>query len=279
MFRVYLFFIALFIGNLSFATESNPKSLTFGVLPYITATELVKKYAPLTTYLAEITGSPVKLAVPKNYQEHIRKAGSGEFDITFIGGLPYVKMVNQYGKKRLLARYEMQSKPYFRSIIFVSQQSPIQSLTELAGKRFAFGNKNSTLSTLIPRYMLQKAGVTLDDLASYDNLATHEDVILGVLLGSCDAGAVAQEVFNEHKEQYQLRELAPSPAISTHIIVASDHLSDDLFRKIQKSLLNLKQHPNAKKILSTINKDMTGFVSVKDSDYDLLRNIVKNVTD
>lgn len=279
MFRIYFFSVLLLIGNISFAAESNPTSLTFGVLPYITATELVKKYTPLVNYLTETIGIPVKLAVPKSYKQHIHKVGADEFDIAFIGGLPYIKMVNKYGKKRLFARYEMQTKPYFRAIIFVSQHSPIQSLTELAGKRFAFGNKNSTLSTLVPRYMLQEVGGMLDDLANYDHLATHEDVILGVLLGSCDAGAVAQEVFNEHQKQYQLRELKPSPAISTHIMVASDHLSDDLFKKIQNILLNLKQSPNSEKILGAINKDMTGFVPVKDSDYDVLRHIVKSVTD
>lgn len=267
-----------FIARASIAAEE-PKILKFGALPYITATELIKKYTPLVDYLSQELNMPVKLSIAKSYKQHIQQAGENELDMTFIGGLPYIKMVKQYGQKRLLVRYEMQNKPYFRSIIFVSNQSSIQSLAELTGKRFAFGNKNSTLSTLVPRYMLQQAGVQLDDLASYDHLSTHEDVILGVLLGSCDAGAVAQEVFNEYKEQYQLRALLPSPAISTHILLASDNLSEVLFKKIQIALLNLDGHTDADNILKAINKDMTGFVPVKDSDYDVLRNIVENVTD
>jgi phosphonate transport system substrate-binding protein len=278
--RLYFFAVILLltVSRTTFAAEEL-KSLTFGILPYIPAVELVEKYKPLVDYLNQELSIPITINVTKNYKQHIQQVGENKFDISFIGGLPYVKVVEEYGKKRLLARYEMLNKPYFRSIIFVSAQSPIQTLKELTGKRFAFGNKNSTLSSLVPHYMLQQVGVKLENLANYDHLSTHEDVILSVLLGSCDAGAVAQEVFHEHQKQYQLRELALSPAISTHILLASDNLSDALFKKIQTALLNLKKQPNAKSILTIINKDMTGFVPVKDSDYDLLRNIVRTVAD
>jgi len=283
MTKGYIFWVILILTMMthsSFANETNEKEeqvLTFGCLPYITATALMEKYTPLADYLSQKLAIPVKLSVAKDYKEHIRRAGENELDITFIGGLPYVEMVEKYGRKRLFARYEMQNKPFFQSIIVVPKNSPIQSLKDLKGKRFAFGNKNSTLSTLVPRYMLQQEGIKLNDLMNYDHVGTHEDVILGVLLGSCDAGAVAQEVFNEHKSKYPIRQLIASPPVSTHLLVASDQLSDELFDKIQMALYNLKDDPNAKEILSIINKDMTGFVPVKDSDYDLLRNIVKSL--
>ncbi|WP_353571837.1 phosphate/phosphite/phosphonate ABC transporter substrate-binding protein [Candidatus Albibeggiatoa sp. nov. BB20] len=275
--RADLFAVLLLV--LIARTSAAAEELKFGILPYITATELIKKYTPLVDYLSQILAIPVKLSATKDYKQHVDLAGINKLDIAFVGGLPYLKMVKQYGKKRLFACYEMQNKPYFRSIIFVSAQSSIQSLYELADKSFAFGNKNSTLSTLVPRYMLQQMGVGLADLFNYDNLATHEDVVLSVLLGSCDVGAMAQEVFNEYKEQYQLRELTASPAISTHILLASDNLSDALFNKIQMALLNLDKHADAAKVLTAINKDMTGFVPVQDSDYDTLRNIIETVTD
>jgi phosphonate transport system substrate-binding protein len=249
-------------------------SLTLGFLPYLTAGELMQKYTPLATYLGKEVGIPVTIKVTKDYVEHTQLAGEDKIDIAFLGGIVYVKVVEKYGKKRLLARYEMNGKPTFQGIIIVSKKSPLQNLSELTGKRVAFGDPNSTLSSIVPRYMLKKAGVTLDQLSGYEFLKNQQNVVFGVLFGEYAAGAVAQEVFDEYQAR-GLRALASSPDISTHVFIASKTLSADLVEKLQKALYNLKKQPNGKTILSAIGKDMTGFVPVKDSDYDLLRTILK----
>ncbi len=255
-------------------TTKTPDNLTLTFLPYLTATELMQKYTPLATYLGKAIGIPVTLKISKDYVEHTQQAGEDQLDIAFLGGIPYVKMVAKYGKKRLLARYEMNGNPTFQGFIIVAKNSPLKNLSELAGKRVAFGDPNSTLSTLVPRYMLAKAGVTLDKLSGYDFLKNQQNVVLGVLFGDYAAGAVAQEVFDESKAR-GLRALATSPDISTHVFIASNKLPDDLVAKLQKALYDLKTQSDGKAILSAIGKDSTGFVPAQDSNYDLLRTIVK----
>lgn len=266
--------LGLFLNQVMATPQATPKSLTLGFLPYITASEIMKKYTPLATYLGQQVGIPVILKISKNYEEHIQYVGEDRLDLAFLGGAPYIHMVEKYGSKPLLARYEIQGKPTFHGIIIVPKNSPLKEIRELSGQRFAFGDPGSTLSSLVPRYMLQEAGVPLDKLASYDFLKSQPNVVFGVLLGNYTAGSVALEVFEEY-EARGLRILAKSPEISTHLFVTRSTLLPELLNKLRTAFYELKTHPDGKSILSHIGKDITGFSLVNDEDYDGLRTILK----
>ncbi len=235
--RYFLSILAIYcvLSNV-FAKAAEKESLTFGLLPYLAAGELIKKYTPLVTYLGDAVGAPIAIVISKNYDEHIKQVGEDKFDLAFLGGAPYVKMVDLYGKKPLLARYEMKGKPTFQGVIFVAKSSPLKNLSELAGKRFAFGSVDSTLNTLVPSYMLAQAGVKLSALGSYEFLKNQQNVVLGVLLGDYTAGCLAQEIFDEY-ESRGIRALALSPPISTHLLVASKDLPSDIVKKLETGAL------------------------------------------
>ncbi len=263
----------LFISALH---ADSPKSLTFGFMPYLTAHELLHKYTPLADYLGQAVGIPVTLKITKNYADHVENAGKDQLDIAFMGGSSYIELVEKYGKKPLLVRYEIDGKPTFQSIIFTAPGSSLKKLEELAGKRFAFGDPSSTLSTQVPRYMLKKAEVPLEKLAGYDFLNNHKNVIFSVLSGNYDAGAITQEIFEEN-QSLNLKLLAESPPVSTHILVTRSDLEPTLIEKLQTALYQLKTSPQADKVLSAIGKNVTGFVPVTDQDYDLLRTMLKEI--
>jgi len=279
MFRiVFLIMAALTLSSqVSLAASLHDKPLKLGFMPYLNAQTLIEKYTPLAHYLSDKVGRHVEVTVAKNYAEHIRLTGDDKLDIAFLGGSPYVVIDERYGKKPLLVRYEFDNKPTFRSVIFVAKNSPFRRLDDLKNKRIAFGSKKSTLSTQVPAYMLLKAGVNLSDLKSFKHLRNHENVLLGVEFGDFDAGAIAEEVYQEHKEKHKLRALAFSDELSTHVFVARADLSEKICVDIRQALLDLKSSPQANTILTTIGANLTGFVSVKDSDYDAHREILNQV--
>ncbi|MEG3617155.1 phosphate/phosphite/phosphonate ABC transporter substrate-binding protein [Magnetovibrio sp. PR-2] len=252
------------------------KPLSLGFMPYLNAELLVEKYTPLASYLSTKLGRDVNIQVAKNYGDHIAATGEDQLDISFLGGSPYVVIAEKYGVKPLLARYEFDGKPTFRAVIFVYKDSPLKDLAALKGKTMAFGSAKSTLSTQVPLYMLMQAGAGLDQLASYKHLRNHSNVVLGVEIGDFDAGAVAEEVFNEHKAN-PVRVLAYSPDLSTHVFVTRANMEANLKTKIAKALQDLKTEPEGKEILAAIGPTLTGFVPVQDSDYDLHRTILKEV--
>jgi phosphonate transport system substrate-binding protein len=270
-FRALLLFLAVFcFPYVSVAGDA----LTLGIHPYLPATELAGRFTPLADYLARITGRPVEIRIAKDYQEHIDRVGRDEVDIAYMGPAPYVKLVDAYGEKPILARLEINGKPSFQGVIVTTRESPIQSLSELAGKRFAFGDPDSTMSHLVPRYMLAEAGVGVERLGGYEYLHSHVNVALGVLMGHFDAGAVKEEVFYEY-EKRGLRALAWSPRISEHLFVTSKTLPPETVKTLREALFSLRDTEEGRAILSSIKEGVTAMVPASDGDYDTLRAILR----
>lgn len=267
--------LTVFICSQAYADHNKRTSLTMGFMPYLASQQLIRKYQPLADYLSGEIGVDVEIVVAKDYATHLKNTGEDRLDISFLGGSPYVVITEKYGSKPLLARYEFNHRPHFRSVIFTTENSGLEEISDLKGKSVVYGSKKSTLSTQVPFFMLMQAGLSEDDYVS-EFLNNHENVILSVLLGDFDAGAAAEEIFEEHKSK-GLRAIAYSPYLSTHVFAASAELDPVLQDKIKKALLGLKDKVNGKEILTSVSPILTGFVDVRDSDYNLLRGILEQV--
>lgn len=250
--------------------------IRLGVHPYLPAVEIMKRFTPLAGYLSERLGRKVEIVIAKDYEDHIEKTGRGIVDIAFLGPASYVKLAQKYGKMPLLARLEVSGKPLLQGVIFVRKDSPISTLQGLAGKRFAFGDRNSTMAHLVPRLMLLKAGVGAERLAKYSFISNHDSIALGVLMGEFDAGAIMQDVFGEF-ETRGLKAIALTPPISEHVFVASPRLEQKLVPEIRDALLGLKDSAKGKNSMKAIKSGMTAMVAVSDSDYNNLRAILSEL--
>lgn len=257
------------------ATETlSTQPLVMGIHPYKSASSLLVMYKPLAAYLSRKTGRPVNVAIAKDYATHIRLIGEDKVDIAYMGPASYIELVSRYGKKPLLARQEIHGRPTFQGKIIVRQDSPLQTLANLVGTRFAFGDPASTMSHLVPRYMLLEAGVTVDRLAKYAFLRSHDNVALAVLAGDYDAGAVKEGVYNKYQPR-GLKILATTPALSEHLFVSSKLIDDDVRQNISEALLRLKNDPQGTDIMYTLKPGMTAWVEVSDTDYDNLRMVIE----
>jgi phosphonate transport system substrate-binding protein len=184
-----------------------------------------------------------------------------------------VKLVDKYGKKPLLVRQVIDGQPLLRGEIIVRQDSSLQSLPELKGKRFIFADANSTMGSILPQKMLAQSGVPLTSLASYQFVEGHENVAMAVLAGDYDAGAIKEEVFNKY-EPRGLRALAHLPSVYDHVFVTSAKLPTALIDSLRSLLLKLIDLPEGRSIMSSIHPKMTALVAPADSDYDSLRSIL-----
>ncbi len=248
-------------------------TLKIGFMPYLSSTALLSKYQPLAEYLSKIVGKEFEVVVAKDYKNHIESCGEEKIDICFLGGSPYIIINKNYTKKPILAGFEFNNRATFRSVIFVKKNSPIKDLKSLEGKRVAFGSVNSTLSTHIPLYMLMELGLSLDVLKQYKHLRNHENVYYGVLYGDFDAGAVAEEIFNELQSE-NISVLQYSKEVATHLFVARSNMDQKLFQEIQHALISLDDT----EILGAINPNLTGFVKAQESDYSYHKQMIDAVS-
>jgi phosphonate transport system substrate-binding protein len=269
-----LFLIALFLFIPG--TVAAQETVILGIHPYLPSTELVKRFTPVAKSLGEETGKTFVVYISKDYEDHIARTGKNEFHIAYMGPAGYVKMVERYGNKPLIARLEVNGTPTFQGCIVVKNDSSLRSLKELSGKRFAFGDIQSTMSHLVPRYMLMQEGVRVDDLSYHRFLNNHHNVALGVLSGDFDAGAVKEEVFHEY-EKRGLMSIERTPAISEHVFVASGRIPQKTVEALRKALFRLRDEEQNRAVMTSIKKTITGFVPARDSDYNNLRRILKEL--
>jgi phosphonate transport system substrate-binding protein len=251
-------------------------ALRIGFLPYIAPSELVERYTPLADYLGQRLGRTARIVVTKNYADHIQNLKNGTIDIAFLGAATYVKAVEDNVALNLLARYEMDGKPFLHSLILVRQNSPLKTLQDMRGKRMAFGDPNSTLSHLVPRAMLLNQGLGTRDLAELGFLGNHENVVNNVLFGRYDAGAIADEVYTQFKDK-PLRVLARSAPYSAHVFVSANHVTAAEAAQIAKLLQGLKDSPDGMVALQAIGPPVTGFVAATSADYEPMRQVFKQL--
>ena len=264
--------LVLFFSHVSMVQASS-EPIIVGVHPYLQPSVLIQRFEPLAKYLQDNLKQPVRIRVSTSYEDHIQAFALGEIDLGFFGPASFIKLTNGKQRYRPLGRLSFGGKDTIRGAIVVRQDSPFRSLSDLAGRRFAFGDPNSTLSNLVPRKMLHDAGIGLNDLGNYSNLKNHHNVALAVLFGKYDAGSVKAEVFQEF-ESRGLRALQWSPEIPTHLFVAGPRLSDKQSRWLAQLMQNLNGSEQASNILSPIKKGTTGIIPVKANEYEPLRRLI-----
>jgi phosphonate transport system substrate-binding protein len=251
-------------------------NLVFGIHPYKSPTKLIKAYTPLSKYLSKAVGMPVEISISKDYQSHIEAIGTDKLDIAYMGPASYIKLVDRYGKKPLLACQAIHGKPTFQGKIITRKGSTLSSLSQLKGKRFAFGDPSSTMSHLVPRYMLIKAGVNANNLKRFKFLGSHDNVALSVLSGEYDAGAVKEAVFYKY-EGRGLKVLESTPVFSEHVFVASKKVDLVIVQKLREAFLSLGKAAKGKHIMGSIKPGMSGMHPVKDENYNNLREILRTL--
>lgn len=246
--------------------------LVLGVHPYLPAAEIKDRFRDFAALLSRAIGRRVEVRVGGDYANHIETIGSDQIDLAFLGPISYIEVTRLYGNKPVLARFEVNHAPYLYGVIFTRRDSGIEGLAELQDRTFAFGDPESTMSHIVPRYMLQQAGIAKGAPPQHKFLGTHRNVALAVLAGDFAAGAVKKEVFDEFAAQ-GLRALATSPGVPDHIFVARSNLPDELCKKLSATMVAMHTTAEGMAALHKLHKGLTALVPAKDAEYDDLRRI------
>ncbi len=268
----YLLFVFCISCFLSPVVSAKDK-LILAVHPYLSYEEIQNKFLPLVSYLSQKIDKEIHIRVGSDYQEHIEYIGKDKVDIAYMGPASYIHMIQKYGEKPVLSRLQINGHAYFQGNIIVTKNSNIKTLADLKGMRIAFGDPDSTMSYIVPHYMLHKAGVYTQNSAKHKFLHSHNNVAIAVLSGDFDAGAVKPAVFKKFENQ-GLRVLSLTPRISEHLFVARSNLARDDIEALQKAMLEMKNTPQGLDALQAIKPSITGLVKVSADDYDNLRKII-----
>jgi phosphonate transport system substrate-binding protein len=252
-------------------------ALRIGMIPDAGATQVsVDEKAPLRDYLSARLGRPVELVIPTNYNATVEALGNASLDFAYLGGLTYLKAREAYGVIPLVQRT---SDKQFHSLFITQAGSAITKLAELKGKRFAFGDINSTSGHLMPDYTLRNAGIDPDADLSVRYTGNHPATAKAVEAGTVDAGALDESVFKAlidggQIDKTKVRVFYTTPPFLDYVWVAQKDVPPATRENVAKAFLALRQ-PADDKVLAILRG--TSFVRADDAEYATLRSIARKL--
>ncbi len=260
-----------FRQNNEIAVPSTKRVLRFGLYATDNPSEHLKRYTPLLQYIQEqlnLTGKNivVKFQGYSNYAMVIEAISSGKCDFSRTGPASYILAKQRNPNIRLIAMEHINNKTTFKGMIITHIDSPIQTLDDLRGATFAFGDRNSTIGRYLSQAELVRAGIYTNDLKSYDYLGRHDLIAKSVIRRQYDTGAIKESTF--HKYKTELRVIHEFTNI-TKPWIASAELENELFLKLQHILITIDDAS----LMEILRK--TGFRLSIDADYDFVRSGMK----
>ncbi|MCP4691861.1 MAG: phosphate/phosphite/phosphonate ABC transporter substrate-binding protein [Desulfobacterales bacterium] len=265
--------LVLFLGVSISHAEVN---LLFGLYASDKPTALKSMFDPILKELESNAsaklGEPVKIKIKfsKTYELGVKDFVKGKVDFVRFGPASYIEAKKASPGVTILAMEAKKGKKTFNGIICVAKDSKIQSVEDLKGKKFAFGNKKSTIGRYLSQLYLANHGVKASDLAKSEYLKNHQSVAIAVARGGFDAGALKESTFKKMvKKGADLRAIASFPNV-TKPWIARAGLREDVKMALSESLLEIKDPA----VLKKLKKD--GFLPGDDDDYAVIRESIDN---
>lgn len=252
----------------------------FGVIPRYNPMIMYQNYQPIMDYLTRTTPYRFELKLARDYPQVVEDLRTGMIQVASLGDVTFATASQGFGARPILRPRNASGDPDYFSFIVVRRESPISSVMQLRGKSFAFGNVHSTSGNLIPRYLLFKQGINLDDLGHYTNLPTHTDVARAVLKGQYDAGAVKDVVANRYQES-GLKIIGRSEPIPAVPIVVRQDAPRALVDALSKALLAINpEDPQHRQMLGHWDPEFrNGFVPASTKDYRPILRMLENISE
>lgn len=269
--RFTLIFCLLLCNPISYADIH----LVFGLYSSDKPSAMVNTFRPLLNQiqqdLAQQLQQPVniRIHIAASYDAGIDDLVQGRVDFARFGPASYVLAKQQNPAIQILAMETESGQKRFNGIICVHQDSPVQTLEQLKGKRFAFGDAHSTIGRYLSQNLLLQHGINAQQLSDYAYLERHDRVGTSVALGLYDAGALKENTFNKLIQRGEpLRVLARFDNV-TKPWLASANMPQDLQAALRQVLYQLHQH-------AQLNQDVDPLVSGSDQDYDFIRQAMQH---
>ncbi|GBE01751.1 phosphate-import protein PhnD precursor [bacterium BMS3Bbin06] len=261
----------------TYVVPYDPGSLKFGFDLRLGPKEDVKIYLPFLRYLERNTGNNFSLRFTEKYEDTVKNLGKGVTDFAALGPVNCILAKEKYGVGCLVMGLNSEGKPEYRAAVFTKLNSPINDIKDLRGKTFAFGDRFSTQGHIIPRKMLEDAGITLKDLKRYVFSGSHVNTARAVLNGEYDAGGIQDTLAKRLVAEGKIKILAISKPYPSSLICFNKDVDPTIVKVVRTVLLSFD--PKGKQAGVLVDWDRTempdGFTEYKESSLKEIRELVR----
>lgn len=272
LFSLLFAFLAILPGA-GRAADTGPQEINLGSVAMDIPAVMVSRLTPLAQYLSGRTGMKVSFRASPNLGSAVDDLGVGNTQIAYLTPVAYIEAHKKYHVQPLVSPLT-HGKITFELVIAVAKDSPISSMEQLKGRRFAFGDEKA----LLQRAVVVAGGVKLEEFSRYAFLKHYDNIAKAVLNGDFDAGILKDTVYEEFVPK-GLRKIYASPPLSSYVFAVNDRLPAATVQKLRKALLEIKlDTPEHIAILHGLDAGYDGFSLVTDKDYDTIRQLIAPFT-
>jgi phosphonate transport system substrate-binding protein len=260
--------------------EQDVIPLRVAVASVVSPKGTIQSYEPMLKYLESQLHRPVELVQRRTYLETNDLISEGKVDLAFVCTSAYVSGFEEFGMELLAAPQVNGDRIYF-SLLIVPSDSTAESMSDLAGKVFAFTDPISLSGRMYPTFVVQQLGYDPETFFSRIFFTyNHDEAIRAVANKLADGAAVDSLVYDfaltrDPELINKVRVIHRSPAFGIPPVVVSPLLDDDIKFELQKILLRMSETAEGRQVLDSIGVEK--YIIIDDQAYDDVRELVKNV--
>jgi phosphate/phosphite/phosphonate ABC transporter binding protein len=251
--------------------------LTWGITPYLDPEEMGNRYRPILDAVAGRIGRPIDLVVGRDYADMEARAVAGAVDVAVLPPYAWCRARRRNPALEVFATHVADGSPTYGSYLIVRDESPIDSVEDLRGRRFAYVDPHSTSGWLFPAArMLQDGLHPLDDLEPLF-VGAHDRVFDAVASGEADAGAVYGAALAEgrlrREDGQRIRVIAKTRRIPHDAYLVREGFPPEAAVALGRALAEISTRtPEGRRLLSSMLR-LNGFVPVDDGHYEGVREV------
>ncbi len=240
-------------------------------IPEEVATEQVRKFTPIASYLEKKIGMKVEFTPVSDYPAAVESLVNKKVDLVWFGGFTHVQaQIRSGGKIVPIAQREEDTR--FQSVFIAKTDSGIKTLEDLKGKQVSFGSQSSTSGHLMPRHFLLQAKLDPDkDFKRVAYSGAHDATIASVVSGKVEAAALDITVWKKFVGENKVDTKAVDvfyttpPYFNYNWSVHAD-MPADLRAKVTKALLDLDPNTAEGKEILQLNR-ATRYIPTSPENY------------
>lgn len=237
-------------------------------------------YTNLIKVVNKLTGFEIKFIKVTDYNAAVEAMRADRAHIAWYGGKTYIKAAELANAEAFAAGVRPGEKDAgYYTYFVVRNESKIKKFSEIKGKVLSLNSIGSTSGDLIPQVELAKINLSIKNKKDFKNVfyaGSHDACLLAVINKKADVcgmssrnyeARLADNTFNKEDVRiiHKSDKVPPPPLAYSKKIPIEDR------KKIKFAVLEAHKYGE----IGGYGGKMSHYISVEDTDYDVLRNIVK----
>ena len=237
-------------------------------------------YKGLVEIVNKLTGFEINFIKVTDYNAAVEAMRADRAQIAWYGGKTYIKAAEIASAEAFAAGVRPGEKDagYFAYFV-VRKDSDIKEFSDLEGKVLSLNSIGSTSGDLIPQVELAKINLSTTDKNDFKNVfyaGSHDACLLSVLNKHADVCGMSSRNYEARLadktfKKDDVRIIHKSDRVPPPPLSYSKKIPLEDRKKIKKAVLEAHKHGE----IGGYGGKMSHYISVSDSDYDVLRNVEK----